>query len=109
MSMRKRRLPLAVAYCITIAGLFISVLWGSHAVSVMARDLPVHRSRCIILDAGHGGEDGGAISCTGRLESGINLEITLRLRDLIHLLGYRTKVIRDTDISVYTSGNTIAQ
>ena len=33
----------------------------------------------IVLDAGHGGEDGGASSADGAMESHINLSITLRL------------------------------
>lgn len=62
----------------------------------------------IVIDPGHGGLDGGATSCTGRLESSYNLEISLRLRDLFHLLGYPTRMIRTTDTSVYTKGDTIA-
>ena len=63
---------------------------------------------CVIIDAGHGGVDGGAVSCTGEKESNINLEISLRLNDLLHLLGINTKMIRTKDISVYTNGNSIA-
>jgi N-acetylmuramoyl-L-alanine amidase len=62
----------------------------------------------IVIDAGHGGIDGGATSCTGVLESHINLEIALRLEDMFHLLGYDTVMIRKTDESIYTEGNTIA-
>ena len=61
-----------------------------------------------VVDAGHGGVDGGATSCTGKLESAFNLEIALRLNDLMHLLGIHTEMIRTTDISVYTQGETIA-
>ena len=64
---------------------------------------------CIVIDAGHGGVDGGAVSCTGIYESMINLEIALRLNDLLQLLGYQTYMIRTEDISVYTSGSTIAE
>ena len=52
--------------------------------------------------------DGGATSCTGVLESQINLEIALRLNDLLHLLGCDTVMIRTTDTSVYIEGTTIA-
>ena len=37
-----------------------------------------------------------------------NLEIALKLNDLLHLLGYETVMIRSTDCSVYTQGQTIA-
>ncbi len=81
---------------------------GSKAVTTMASSAPIERNHCFILDAGHGGIDGGATSCTGVLESTINLEITMRLNDMMHLLGYKTVMIRTTDTSIYTSGNTIA-
>ena len=63
----------------------------------------------IVIDAGHGGEDGGAVSVTGLRESQLNLEISLRLNDLLHFLGMNTKMIRTEDISVYTQGESIAQ
>ncbi len=96
-------------YILTAAGALLLTQWFSAAVTVMAENAPITRSSCIILDAGHGGEDGGATSCTGVVESVYNLEITLRLNDLLHLLGYETKLIRTADVSVYTSGQTIAE
>ncbi len=82
---------------------------SNQAITTAAEGQPVPGRTCVIIDAGHGGVDGGATSCTGVLESGINLQIALRLEDLMHLLGYDTKMIRTTDISVYTDGSTIAQ
>jgi N-acetylmuramoyl-L-alanine amidase len=41
-------------------------------------------------------------------ESIINLQIALRLDDLMHLLGRETKMIRTEDVSVHTSGATVA-
>ena len=64
----------------------------------------------ILVDAGHGGEDGGARSCTGAQESTLNLEIALRVNDLYHLLGYPTKMVRSSDVSIHDAGcTTIAQ
>ena len=106
--MKKGRI-LAAVYILVI-GIFIWVVkWGSEAVTTAVEGLPIIRKYCIVIDAGHGGVDGGATSCTGKLESSFNLEITLRLNDLFHLLGYETRMIRTTDSSVYTSGETIAQ
>ena len=81
---------------------------GSHAVTVWSENIPLGRSCRIIIDAGHGGVDGGATSVTGVLESQINLQIALRLEDLMHLLGYETVMIRREDISIHTQGETIA-
>jgi N-acetylmuramoyl-L-alanine amidase len=80
----------------------------SRTVTTMAQNAPVRRNIVFVIDAGHGGEDGGATSCSGALESKINLQIALRLNDLLHLLGYDTIMVRSSDISVYTEGQTIA-
>lgn len=96
-----------VVYGLTAAMILSIILGGKRAAQTFSEE---RRAQwCIVLDAGHGGEDGGATSCTGVLESGINLEITLRLRDLLHLLGRETRMIRTSDISVYTKGGSIAQ
>lgn len=106
--MKKASVCVAV-YILVIGAFLFLVKWGSKAVTTAVESRPVPRKHCIIVDAGHGGVDGGATSCTGKLESSFNLEISLRLNDLLHLLGYDTRMIRTTDTSVYTKGETIAQ
>lgn len=92
---------------VLIITLFLTVgLIGNHSLSAFSTELKP--SRTVVIDAGHGGVDCGAVSCTGIYESSINLEIALKLNDLMHLLGIRTVMIRDTDRSVYTQGETIA-
>ena len=104
----KRKLALKAAYMLTILVTLTLTCLGSRAVTVISQQLPIAREHCFIIDPGHGGVDGGATSCTGKLESSFNLEISLRLRDLMHFLGYQTRMIRTEDISVYTEGETIA-
>lgn len=107
--MKARRMMSVFLFYVLIVSIFLAAAyWGSAATSTIAQLIPVERSNTIIIDAGHGGVDGGATSCTGKLESAFNLEIALRLNDLMHLLGIHTKMIRTTDISVYTQGDTIA-
>jgi len=55
----------------------------------------------LVIDAGHGGEDGGAVSPTGALESHINLAVALRLDDILGLYGVRTLPLREEDISLH--------
>ena len=96
--------------CCLIVGLAFGGIFGAYqAVEVLKEGMPVSRYHTIVIDAGHGGEDGGATSCTGRLESEYNLEIALRLEAVMPLLGYRTRMLRRTDTVVYTKGNTISQ
>jgi len=94
---------------LTVAVVLILSHFGSKAVTAIAQNTPPEREQRIIIDAGHGGEDGGATSCAGILESTYNLEIALRLNDLFRLMGYDTRMIRTADVSVYTKGGTISQ
>lgn len=54
-----------------------------------------------ILDAGHGGEDGGALSVTGAKESGINLSIVQKMDAVFGLYGGRTILLRNEDSSLH--------
>lgn len=58
----------------------------------------------IILDAGHGGMDGGCSSVNDVPEKGINLNIMLHLRELLRINGYTVEVTRDTDRSIHDEG-----
>ena len=97
-------------FCVsTMVLMLLCAYWGSRVVTVISEELPFVRKHCIVIDPGHGGEDGGAVSCTGRMESEYNLAISRRLDDLLHLLGYRTRMTRTSDVSIYTTGSTLAQ
>ena len=58
----------------------------------------------LILDAGHGGEDGGTSSAGGSKESDINLNIVLKTEALMAFLGIRTELTRDQDRSMHSEG-----
>ena len=100
-----------VAIASTI-GILCTLLFSAYATSKTITSFnniqQLKNRTCFIIDAGHGGVDGGALSCTGIEESNINLEIALRLNDLMHLLGMNTQMIRTEDISIHTKSDSIA-
>lgn len=103
----KRQLILTALFCCFFAGL-AAVLWhGSqpNAAPVFAarEGVPV----TVVIDAGHGGEDGGAISASGVSESHINLAVAQRVNDLLRFTGQRTVMSRTEDVSIHTEGDTI--
>ena len=53
------------------------------------------------IDAGHGGEDGGAVAADGSKESDMNLAIAQRLDALLAFLGEETRMTRTEDISIH--------
>ncbi len=58
--------------------------------------------RLIVIDAGHGGEDGGAVAPDGTVESGINLAVSKRLDALLSFLGRQTLMTRREDVSLHS-------
>lgn len=55
----------------------------------------------LIIDAGHGGADGGAVSISGILESDINLSIAKRLQQLCGLVGVPHTMTRWDENSIH--------
>ena len=53
--------------------------------------------RTVLIDAGHGGIDGGASGTTGVLEKDLNLEIASRIDTLLRLCGVNCKMTRTED------------
>lgn len=104
----KKNISILSFYMLVVSLFLAATYWGSAATSAIAQMIPAEHNHTVIIDAGHGGEDGGATSCSGKMESSYNLEIALRLNDLMHLLGIHTKMVRTTDVSVYTQGETLS-
>lgn len=105
----KRHVGLYFCYLLTILAVLACVKLLNRTVTTMAENREQKEKLCIIIDPGHGGEDGGAVSVSGRAESAYNLEISIRLNDLLRLMGYQTKMTRNQDISIYTKGETLSQ
>ncbi len=60
--------------------------------------------RIIALDPGHGGKETGAESARGLIEKNVNLEIGLKLADLLRTNGYVPVLTRNSDIGVNVGG-----
>ena len=63
----------------------------------------------ILIDAGHGGEDGGAVAADGTLEKDLNLAVAMPLRDLLSVMGFSVAMTRETDVMLDTEGATLRQ
>lgn len=69
------------------------------SMAVSARTEPV-----LILDAGHGGEDGGASATGGTAESDINLAVVLKTDALLAFCGVNSVLVRKEDVSLHSDG-----
>ena len=76
----------------------------SPQVPAAASAAPPRPQTMLVLDAGHGGEDGGAVAADGTVESGINLAIAQDLDALLRFLGCETRMTRTEDAAIYSDG-----
>lgn len=58
-------------------------------------------SKTIVVDAGHGGEDGGAVASDGVMEADINLKIALKLQNLLEQSGATVILTRSDENAIY--------
>ncbi|WP_297435235.1 N-acetylmuramoyl-L-alanine amidase CwlD [uncultured Clostridium sp.] len=65
--------------------------------------------KVILIDPGHGGIDGGAVSSSGVIEKDVNLSIGLKLKEVLEDGGYKVYMTRDEDKGLYTEGKTIRE
>lgn len=54
----------------------------------------------IVVDAGHGAPDGGAVSESGIEEANINLDVALKLRDSLEAMGYDVIMTRESEENI---------
>ena len=86
---------------ISISALFCSMFLISLITFVTSNAQKRNLNHLVIIDPGHGGEDGGAIGCDGVVEKHINLKISLAVRDMLELLGFETIMTRENDKAIY--------
>lgn len=102
LSIGKRQIAIAFGM-IAFGILFSSLLWSGASHSVFA---PVQSSSSsvVVIDPGHGGEDGGAVAEDGTVESMINLAVANKLNEVLKFLGQDVIMTRTEDISIYSEG-----
>ncbi|MBR4286750.1 MAG: N-acetylmuramoyl-L-alanine amidase [Clostridia bacterium] len=106
--MKKLYIPLI---CIVICALIFNAttyFYANNSVSGYGENNT--KTPVIIIDAGHGGFDGGAVALDGTVEKDINLKISLYLQEYLEISGFGTILTRFNDTSLEDEGlNTIRQ
>lgn len=87
--------------------LAVSVVWCYRLLNLatsVSVDAHIYNAPIVVLDAGHGGFDGGAENkALGIVEKDINLKIAKKLEKLLVLCGFQTIMTRETDESTADS------
>lgn len=98
-----KRKYLMVLILMILVGIFSYKLIGNKSLDVYKESL----NKVIVVDAGHGGIDGGAVSKNEARESDMNLRIALKVRELLEQNGAIVLLTRDQDVGLYSDTGTI--
>lgn len=93
----------AVGYIAVFSLLIANAFHKVDTSIVDTSNLNVDTTPTIIIDAGHGGEDSGAVGVDNILEKNINLSVSLYLKELMEMSGFRVLMTREEDISIHDS------
>lgn len=101
--MSKGALPrtLATVFILLLIALITFAFALSGSLSWAQRKAGAVPVTTVIIDAGHGGEDGGAVGDDGSQEKTLNLQIAMILRDMLQAEGINVIMTRTEDILLY--------
>ncbi len=108
----KNRKKYILQYIIFALVFIISIILFTAALSVLKNDskeknvlnnenIETNSYPTVIIDAGHGGEDGGAIGKNGVYEKELNLIISEALEDMLQANGFEVVMTRREDTMLY--------
>ena len=93
-----RRVRLGLILLAALAAVYVIQQVSSGQTALVFSRMP---EQVLIIDPGHGGEDGGAVSVSGQKESDLNLAIALDLDQLMGFYGVQTLMTREDDRSIH--------
>lgn len=102
MSLKKVSLVFSALSLVLVVAVFVNLTVGGIKQKRKADE----DAFCVVIDAGHGGFDGGAVAADGTLEKDINLQIAQKLEEICRMFGFQTLMVRDTDRSTEDEGVT---
>lgn len=83
--------------------LLISVFFLSKEAAVVSNETS-GKEKVIVIDAGHGGADPGMIGIGGLEEKGINLAVSMKLKEALENQGFTVVMTRQEDKGLYEEG-----
>ena len=94
---KKRRVTSVLAVLLLS---FPVIMYALHSKILLSAAHTENSVPTLVIDAGHGGIDSGAIAADGTKESELNLAIALKLRALAEFCGLNNSMIRQDDVTM---------
>ncbi len=90
-----------IILCCAVVFIFILSLSAYNYAS--NKPVPQTNADILVVDAGHGGMDGGAVGNEGTLEKDVNLKVALFLKEIAEKNGKQVILTRSEDVSLHTT------
>lgn len=105
----KKKIELGMAIILVLSAAILSQSWGinkhqQETIATKSSNVKSINQKCIVIDAGHGGDDPGKIGINGALEKDINLNIAHKLKALLESQDYKVVMTRTTGDGLYKQG-----
>ena len=94
---------------LSVTAVIFSYIFNKWILNSEQASKAVANKGVIVIDAGHGGRDGGAVASDGTKESDLNLSLALMLGDMLESLGYNVVYTRTEDISLVAENSTMTR
>ena len=85
-----------------ISCLLVIFLMSFAVFGIMSARAVASNGTTIVIDAGHGGRDGGSVGAGGTIEKEINLDYSLALKNKLEKAGYKVVLTRKNDDGLYS-------
>lgn len=105
--MNFRKIVFSTLCIILLMSFFILMISAVPTITLTTSSDTVNKLPTVVIDPGHGGEDGGAVNSNGVLEKDINLDISLKTADLLKFLGFDVVMTRTDDSALSGDEQTV--
>lgn len=99
---KKSIIAIITAFLIILSAMLYLTFMANFSADE-ASSMPITQ-KTVIVDAGHGGDDGGAIGIDGTVEKDINLDIALKLEKILKFYGFNVIMTRTQDVMTCDDG-----
>lgn len=99
---KKSIIAIITAFLIILSAMLYLTFMANFSAAE-ASSMPITQ-KTVIVDAGHGGDDGGAIGIDGTVEKDINLDIALKLEIILKFYGFNVIMTRTQDVMTCDDG-----
>ena len=103
MKIGKKSIIVIITAFLIILSAMLYLTFMANFSAAEASSMPITQ-KTVIVDAGHGGDDGGAIGIDGTVEKDINLDIALKLEKILKFYGFNVIMTRTQDVMTCDDG-----